>query len=56
MLLNIANQKVNKQMTKFAEHTGAIRVVKTKNSCKELQINFISLSERDNMANYVHCR
>lgn len=56
MLFSMAHEKVNKQMTKFPHYTGAIRAVKTKDNCKGLQLDFISLSEHDKMANYVHCR
>lgn len=34
-------------MTKFADPTEAIMVVKTKDNCKGLQIDFLSLSEGD---------
>lgn len=39
--------KKNPQMTKFADPTEAIMVVKTKDNCKGLQIDFLSLSEGD---------
>lgn len=52
----MASQKVNKQRTKFADHASTIRVGKTKDSHKTLQINSISLSEWDKMVTYVTCK
>lgn len=49
----MAIQKLNKQMRKFADHASAIRVGKTKDSHKRLQINSISLSEWDKMTTFV---
>lgn len=50
MVLTIQESKnpgKKKKRTKFADRTEAIMVVKTKDNCKGLQIDFLSLSEGD---------